>query len=76
MGAETHGSKNNCNYIFIEGECPQSSSAVFCNDDFCGNQSELEFPVTRGMQYLLRIGGDADVDGREDNRPAVKLAGL
>ncbi len=36
---------------------------VGCNDDACGLQSELTFPVMAGDQYLIEIGGYADRAG-------------
>jgi hypothetical protein len=38
--------------------CPNAlGSAIACNDDFCGQQSELTFAGTAGHQYLIRVGG-------------------
>lgn len=36
---------------------PSSSSLIGCNDDACGYNSELTFPVTTGNQYLIEVGG-------------------
>ncbi len=37
--------------------CPTSASAIACNDDACGLQSEINFPVSACGSYLLRVGG-------------------
>ncbi|HXF49765.1 MAG TPA: hypothetical protein VNL73_10140 [Verrucomicrobiae bacterium] len=36
--------------------CPPSAPLV-CNDDFCGNRSQVTFPVAAGNEYLIRAGG-------------------
>jgi hypothetical protein len=36
---------------------PALSNMLRCNDDFCGRQSEVVFPVTAGNKYLIEIGG-------------------
>lgn len=39
--------------------CPVDAGAstlLDCNDDFCGFQSQIEFPVVSGNCYLLRVG--------------------
>jgi hypothetical protein len=36
--------------------CP-SSAPLACNDDACGEQSVIRFPVTVGQFYLIRAGG-------------------
>ena len=33
------------------------TTAVGCNDDFCGLQSTVAFPATAGTTYMLQIGG-------------------
>ncbi len=38
------------------GACPLVGSALGCNDDACGVQSTITFPVTSGSAYLLQIG--------------------
>jgi hypothetical protein len=43
--------------------CPVASPPLACNDDFCGLQSEMSFPVTAGNQYLIRIGGYQGAQG-------------
>jgi hypothetical protein len=35
--------------------CP--TSLITCNDDFCGLQSGVTFPVTAGTVYMLQVGG-------------------
>ena len=38
--------------------CPTSpGTALACNDDFCGLQSQVSFPSQVGATYLIRIGG-------------------
>jgi len=40
--------------------CPETASAVACNDDFCGaqgRQSEVSLDVTEYQSYLIRVGG-------------------
>lgn len=32
-------------------------SEIACNDDFCGLQSQVTFPVTEGMSYWIRVAG-------------------
>ncbi|MCH7882783.1 MAG: hypothetical protein IIB69_14715, partial [Proteobacteria bacterium] len=36
---------------------PTLSNMVRCNDDFCGMQSEVTFPVTSGNKYLIEVAG-------------------
>jgi hypothetical protein len=36
--------------------CPTEPSAVACNDDSCGTQSVVSFPVTACGSYLIQIG--------------------
>lgn len=43
--------------------CPVVGSALACNDDYCGRQSKLVFEVTKGDEYLLRVGGHAGAQG-------------
>jgi hypothetical protein len=45
-------------------ECPESSDqAIACNDDACGEQSIVSFPVTQGQFYRIRIGGFGGATG-------------
>lgn len=40
------------------GVCPTTSGTVLaCNDDSCGFQSNVTFPATAGIPYLIRVGG-------------------
>ncbi len=41
--------------IYAGAGCP-SGSAVACNDDSCGLQSEICFPVTAGQTYTIQLG--------------------
>jgi hypothetical protein len=36
---------------------PSLSNMLRCNDDFCGRQSEVVFPVSAGHKYLIEVGG-------------------
>ncbi len=36
---------------------PTSDDMLRCNDDFCGRQSEVTFPVTVGNKYLIEVAG-------------------
>ena len=36
---------------------PASSDIIQCSDDFCGRQSEVVIPVTKGNKYLIEVGG-------------------
>ncbi len=36
--------------------CPTAGSALACNDDTCGLQSEILFNVTAGTTYTLQVG--------------------
>jgi hypothetical protein len=38
------------------GGCPAMGSALACNDDACGLQSEVSFPVAAGSAYMLQVG--------------------
>ncbi|MBK7641438.1 MAG: hypothetical protein IPJ19_00065 [Planctomycetes bacterium] len=36
--------------------CPAPGSAIACNDDSCGLQSSMSFPVNAGGNYMLQLG--------------------
>lgn len=36
--------------------CPASGTALACNDDACGLQSTIGFPVSNGTTYTLQVG--------------------
>jgi hypothetical protein len=36
---------------------PTQQDLIGCNDDFCGNASQLSFDVIAGNQYLIEVGG-------------------
>ncbi|HIG10081.1 MAG: hypothetical protein ABGY71_11840 [bacterium] len=38
------------------GGCPAAGSSLACNDDTCGLQSQISFPVTNATVYGLQIG--------------------
>ena len=39
------------------GLTPSLDDMIQCNDDFCGRQSEVVFPVTADHEYLIEVGG-------------------
>jgi len=46
--------------------CPTSGTSIACNDNLCGSQSGLHFPVVQGAQYTLQVGtapGASAADG-------------
>ncbi len=58
------------------GTCPAGATAIACNDDFCGLQSELNFSSTQDNWYLIRVGGYNNARGSgsmtvEMNPPCV-----
>lgn len=44
------------------GSCG-SLTSLACNDDSCGLQSRITFPVTMGTTYFIRVGGFAAATG-------------
>jgi hypothetical protein len=36
--------------------CPTAGSALACNDDACGLQTQVSLPVTNGTTYTLQVG--------------------
>jgi hypothetical protein len=45
--------------------CPSGpNQAIACNDDYCGNQSQVTFPAGQGNQYLIRVGGYRGAQGQ------------
>jgi hypothetical protein len=47
--------------LYATNNCPSSpNTAVSCNDDYCGLQSELVGNVLSGFWYLIRVGGYAN----------------
>ena len=38
------------------GGCPTTGTALDCNDDSCGWQSLISFPVTNGAVYAIQVG--------------------
>lgn len=49
--------------VYLGGcACPDPlQSPDYCNDDFCGLQSQVQFDVICGQQYMLQIGSYSDV---------------
>jgi len=41
--------------VWSGSACPAGASLA-CNDDFCGLQSSVTFPITSGSVYLLQLG--------------------
>lgn len=45
------------------GTCPASAVTLLdCDDDTCGAQSSVSFPVLTGDSYLIRIGGESLIE--------------
>ncbi|MGE3165413.1 MAG: hypothetical protein AB7O52_10950 [Planctomycetota bacterium] len=42
--------------VYSSTACP-ASGQIACNDDSCGLQSEVHFPVTAGTTYLVQVAG-------------------
>lgn len=57
--ASLQGSGYDTNMAVYEGDCPYAyeTRAIACNDDFWGQQSQVEFPVCAGRTYRIRVGG-------------------
>jgi hypothetical protein len=36
--------------------CPANGTSIACNDDVCGLQSQVDFPVTNGTAYVIQMG--------------------
>ncbi len=43
---------------------PTQSRVIACNDDSCGQQSEITFSAVAGNQYLIEIGGYGSATGQ------------
>jgi hypothetical protein len=41
---------------YASSGCPTPGTSIACNDDSCGLQSEVQFPVSAGSTYTLQIG--------------------
>ena len=51
--------------VYKGWECyPRASDMIGCNDDACGQQSELTFDVVAGNHYLIEVGGFGDLKGQ------------
>jgi len=48
---------------YPSGMCPTQDSSLACNDDTCGLQSEIMFPVAGGQTYLIQAGNFAAGQG-------------
>ncbi len=54
------GSAFDTRLAIYDGNCPVlTNTAIACDDNFCGNASEVTFSVVSGAQYLIRVGGAA-----------------
>ncbi|RME38361.1 MAG: hypothetical protein D6788_07580, partial [Planctomycetota bacterium] len=45
------------------GRCPPDAPPVACNDESCLSQSEVNFPVSAGACYRIRVGGFQGAQG-------------
>ena len=44
--------------VYRGGSCnPAASNMIGCNDDACGQQSQITFTATAGQRYLIEVGG-------------------
>lgn len=51
------GSSFDTGLVVYDATCPTSGSTIIaCNDDFCGQASQVTFFAAAGAQYLLRVG--------------------
>ena len=51
--------------VYFGANCPTvGGTALACNDDACGLQSRVSFPVSAGVTYLIRIGGYLGAQGQ------------
>jgi hypothetical protein len=58
------GSNFNTRLAVYGARCPtEDHTALACSDNSCGQQSELSLPVTAGLEYLVRVGGNAEGTG-------------
>ncbi len=58
------GSSYDTKLALYEGcSCPQPLSAVACDDDTCGMQSEVSVAVIPCRRYLVRVGGSEAAQG-------------
>jgi hypothetical protein len=42
--------------VYGSAGCPTAGTALACNDDACGLQTTVSFPVTNGTAYTLQVG--------------------
>jgi len=51
-------------FLAVYGSCPTAAGQfLVCNDDDCGNQSEVMFPANGNAEYLIRILGVGGAQG-------------
>jgi len=41
---------------YAGSSCPVQGTAIACNDDYCGIESRVTFPVFAGSNYMLQLG--------------------
>lgn len=49
--------------VYAGSSCPQSESALACNNNACGSRSIVEFDAIAGNDYLIRVGGSQGAQG-------------
>jgi hypothetical protein len=49
--------------VYDRARCPDSASAIACDDDTCDLQSAVSFAVEQGREYFLRVGGYGNAQG-------------
>ncbi|MFH2036988.1 MAG: GEVED domain-containing protein [Candidatus Zixiibacteriota bacterium] len=49
--------------VFNECNNPFNAALLACNDDFCGVQSEIRWPIMAGTDYMIEIGGHGNNSG-------------
>lgn len=50
-------------FVYQVGACSDVVAVVGCNDDFCGEQSEVAFVAERGARYMIVIEGYGTATG-------------
>jgi hypothetical protein len=49
--------------VYVGSGCPAPNTAIACNDDACGLQSQVTFCATAGTTYLIQVGTFPGVTG-------------
>jgi hypothetical protein len=55
------GTTINTMLAVYDGSC--AGAEIVCNDNFCGNRSQVSFAATAGSTYIIRVGGFNGVQG-------------